>query len=255
MPKLTIMEKISNEQFKEIVKNSFSIKEVGTKCGYSNSGSGSANIVKARIEQQQLDISHFKQVKPKSKRTEEEVFTENSEVDQATLRKYYTKGEYTPYVCAICGQEPFWNDKPLTLTLDHINGFNHDNRFENLRWICPNCDRQLDTYGSKNIKHKAELNPDEDLHLNHCLDCGVVIDKASIRCQACSAKAKGIAQRKVERISREELKSLIRTQSFTQIARQFGLTDNAIRKWCDGYDLPRTKKEIQAFSDEEWQLI
>ena len=57
------------------------------------------------------------------------------------------------YKCSICGQEPFWNGKPLTLTLDHINGKNHDNELSNLRWVCPNCDRQLDTFGYKNVKN------------------------------------------------------------------------------------------------------
>lgn len=38
----------------------------------------------------------------------------------------------------------------MVLTLDHINGHNHDNRLENLRWVCPNCDRQLETYAGRN---------------------------------------------------------------------------------------------------------
>jgi hypothetical protein len=79
------------------------------------------------------------------------IFITNSTVDQKTLRSWYLKGNYTPYVCSVCGQEPWWNGKELSLTLDHINGQNHDNRLENLRWVCPNCDRQLDTFGSKNI--------------------------------------------------------------------------------------------------------
>ena len=53
-------------------------------------------------------------------------------------------------ICSICGQKPFWNGKPLTLTLDHIDGDNTNDVLTNLRWVCPNCDRQLDTFGSKN---------------------------------------------------------------------------------------------------------
>ena len=64
-----------------------------------------------------------------------------------------------------------------------------------------------------------------------------------------------INQRMVERPSREELKQLIRTTPFTTIAKQYGVTDNAIRKWCDFENLPRTKKEINSYSDEEWELI
>lgn len=55
-------------------------------------------------------------------------------------------------------------------------------------------------------------------------------------------------------ISREELKNLIRIKPFTQIGKQFNVSDNAIRKWCDKYNLPRTKKEINSYSDEEWNL-
>lgn len=52
--------------------------------------------------------------------------------------------------CAICGLEPKWNNKNLVFVLDHIDGHASNNRRENLRCICPNCDSQLDTYKSKN---------------------------------------------------------------------------------------------------------
>ncbi len=38
----------------------------------------------------------------------------------------------------------------ITLQIDHINGINSDNRLENLRFLCPNCHTQTETYGSKN---------------------------------------------------------------------------------------------------------
>lgn len=53
-------------------------------------------------------------------------------------------------VCAICGISPEWNNKPLVFILDHIDGKASNNKRENLRCICPNCDSQLDTYKSKN---------------------------------------------------------------------------------------------------------
>ena len=43
-----------------------------------------------------------------------------------------------------------WCGKPMPLILDHINGINNDNRLENLRFVCSNCDSQLDTYKSRN---------------------------------------------------------------------------------------------------------
>lgn len=53
-------------------------------------------------------------------------------------------------VCAICSCKPEWNGKPLVFILDHIDGRASNNKRDNLRCICPNCDSQLDTYKSKN---------------------------------------------------------------------------------------------------------
>jgi hypothetical protein len=74
----------------------------------------------------------------------------------------YCRGNYTPKafkneflkeqngICAICGCKPEHNGKPLVFILDHIDGDASNNKRENLRMICPNCDSQLDTFKSKN---------------------------------------------------------------------------------------------------------
>lgn len=85
------------------------------------------------------------------KRTFDNIFIKNSTVCQKTLRDHYYKNHFTEYKCAICGLEPIWNGKDLTLILDHINGKNHDDRLENLRWVCPNCNQQLETTNGKNL--------------------------------------------------------------------------------------------------------
>ena len=54
--------------------------------------------------------------------------------------------------CAICGMKPEWQGQSLVFILDHIDGDASNNRRDNLRCICPNCDSQLDTYKSKNKK-------------------------------------------------------------------------------------------------------
>lgn len=53
------------------------------------------------------------------------------------------------YKCWICGTEE-WCGRPVPLVLDHINGDPYDNRFENFRLVCGNCDMQLPTYKAKN---------------------------------------------------------------------------------------------------------
>lgn len=85
----------------------------------------------------------------------------------------------------------------------------------------------------------------------YCAKCGAQITNKATLCVACANKA----SRKIERPSREELKELVRSVPFIKIGKLYGVSDNAIRKWCDAYDLPRQKYVINSYSDEEWLKI
>ncbi len=66
------------------------------------------------------------------------------------FKKYFLQEQNNE--CAICHCEPIHNNKELVFVMDHIDGHCTNNKRENIRLICPNCDSQLDTYKSKN-KH------------------------------------------------------------------------------------------------------
>ncbi|MFV8049215.1 HNH endonuclease [Mycobacterium sp. 48b] len=64
------------------------------------------------------------------------------------IRLYLTEAQSG--CCAICGGTSTWQGLSLTLIMDHIDGNPTNNRRENLRLVCPNCDSQLPTYKSRN---------------------------------------------------------------------------------------------------------
>lgn len=152
---MAIVDNFSVEELKEIVSNSKNLQEVLKKLGYSSVSGANRKTVQSRLDKYHISTEHFnKGISRGIARTPENTFIKDSDATQATLRRLYLKGNYTPYICSICGQVPFWNGKELSLTLDHIDGDNTNDVLENLRWVCPNCDRQLDTFGSKNRRLK-----------------------------------------------------------------------------------------------------
>lgn len=115
---------------------------------------------------------------------------------------------------------------------------------------------------SKFLKESKHYQASKEAYLSRSIDqtdkpsstcpiCGKYVTKEGNLCEDCSHKA----ARKVERPSRQELKDLIRNTPFTQIALQFNVSDNAIRKWCKFYSLPYRTREIKQIADNEWQNI
>lgn len=92
---------------------------------------------------------------------------------------------------------------------------------------------------------------EEETKISKCPICGDIKDIHAKLCRKCY----NLSQRKVERPTREELKTMIRTLPFTQIGKKYGVKDNSIRKWCDAYNLPRRKQDIKNYTDEEWENI
>lgn len=56
--------------------------------------------------------------------------------------------------CSVCKVKN-WNDLPLTLEMDHIDGDNTNDDLSNLRLLCPNCHSQTSTWRGRNIKKLA----------------------------------------------------------------------------------------------------
>lgn len=69
------------------------------------------------------------------------------------IKKWIFDKKIKEYQCEICSISEY-NNKKISLELDHIDGNMNNNKLENLRILCPNCHSQTDTYKGKNIKYK-----------------------------------------------------------------------------------------------------
>jgi len=131
--------------------------------------------------------------------------------------------------------------------------------------ICANCHREIhhsnlydniDLFQYQIFSSEVLEELQQEKKEYKCKNCGASITAYSRSglCVSC-AQSSRYRHEVNNKPSREELKNLIREKSFVEIGKIYGVTDNAIRKWCDKENLPRTKKVIESYTDEQWIKI
>ncbi len=84
---------------------------------------------------------------------------------------------------------------------------------------------------------------------NYCEVCGKKIGKRAKKCVLCNNQKNS----KISNISKDNLLDLILNNSFVSIGKMYGVSDNAVRKWCKKYNLPYRKSDINNYKKNNIQ--
>jgi hypothetical protein len=145
--------KWSFEELKPLIESSNSKAEVLEKMGLTLKA-GNYRTLKRYFDLYGIDNDLYKgnprRNVTKVKYSDSEIFCENSQYNSGHLKNRVLRSNLLEYKCVSCGNTGEWMGGKLILQIDHINGINNDNRIENLRFLCPNCHSQTETYAGKN---------------------------------------------------------------------------------------------------------
>jgi predicted RNA-binding Zn-ribbon protein involved in translation (DUF1610 family) len=203
--------KYTKEVLLRAVEGSRTVREVLDKIGSPTRSGGMATYIRSRIRYFGIDTKHFigsgwsKGVKkpiPSFSLPPEKVLVKHQ--DGTRLPAHRLRRALTsigvPYVCSKCGSEPIWMGFPIVLEVDHIDGDGSNDVPVNLRFLCPNCHSQTDTFRSRNRRK--------------------VVKSAKVRVT------------KIEWPTNEDLQALVEMNPLSTLASRFGVSDKAIKKRC-----------------------
>lgn len=147
---------LSDVDFKKLIENSKSIREVLKKLNYKNLSGSMHKKIQERVKKDNLSLDHMVSRFKNGggiKISLDEILVENSTYQNiGRLKIRLVNEKILKYECVKCNNDGQWNGEKLVLQLDHINGVRDDHRIKNLRFLCPNCHSQTKTFGGKNIK-------------------------------------------------------------------------------------------------------
>jgi len=200
-------------------------------------GGNNVNRLKSKIKELDIDINLLdgnrkKMYKEKNKEgvkkievSNEDVFKKGNFNRTYTVKRKVIKFNLIEYKCYKCGNKGEWNNISLTLILDHIDGDNTNNELSNLRFVCPNCDSQSDTYKGRNVKWIKRK----------CLDCGKILYRKGKTgyCKECIKNHNELTEHvKYRRLNEDQIKYILdhEIESNVSLSKKFNVSDNTIKK-------------------------
>lgn len=162
--------------------------------------------------------------------------------------------------CQQCG----YNKNKKMLDIHHYDHNHQNNKCDNLRVLCVWChtkhhrlqeeytlpviisfeqmQKEIDIFHMTRERTKSE----KPIFLKICEKCKEDFETSNQKQRYCSHICSSFCKRKVQRPEQEKLIQLIKFFPLTTIGKQFGVSDNAVRKWAKGYnlDIKRIKQQV-----------
>lgn len=148
---------------RKAAKQSRSVRQVLRHLGLQPAGGNYVQIQKY-IREYHISTKHFTGKvwnkglrgigKPRIKL--EDILVSDSSYQSFKLKKRLFNSRLKEPKCELCGWAKKAKDGRIPLELDHINGSSRDNRFHNLRILCPNCHSLQTTHRGLNIRRVTD---------------------------------------------------------------------------------------------------
>jgi transposase-like protein len=233
----------SEEDARRAVAESFNYTETLRALGLRPAG-GNFKVLRRWVDEVWgIPTDHFDQDRALRRRLKagirplDEVLVEHSNYGRTRLKRRLYDAGLKQRACEICGQGEIWRNRFMGLILDHVNGVADDNRIENLRIVCPNCNSTLDTHCGR--RNQMPSVPRECQHCGESFTAKFPTQRFCSR--VCGRRSRGPRgphpeRRKVQRPPYEQLMAELAATNYCAVARRYGVSDNAVRKWVRWYE-------------------
>ena len=225
------MYEVTKEELLEIIQDSSTIRQCIERMGFKDIGRNRDTFFKLiktygfddELDELRKRTVNFKKVQVKimhkeNRTSNSSLFTENSKIRRVSIRRRIIKENLIPYKCAKCGNKGEWQNKDLSLQLEHKNGVSNDHRLENLEFLCPNCHSQTATYAGRNVRGKLSK-----------------VERIKFKKER---EAERIEMKEAIKVERIAFLDSIDTMSFGWVAKvqdKWGVSHSQVKRWIKKY--------------------